>query len=215
MITAADVAARLRNIRGVPGRRAVRRAISREIRGEGSRDVLALGRVVAADGAPAWIGYELILNHKAAFALLTPAIVEDLGQGMDTWDKVDTFGMTIAGPAWRAGLVSDATIARWAGSTDRWWRRASLVATVPLNTAASKTGDAPRTLAICEMLVADRDDMVVKAMSWSLRSLSVRDRASVERFLARHGTTIAARIRREVNNKLRTGVKNPKGDRHL
>ena len=61
-------------------------------------------------------------------------------------------------------------IERWTESPDRWWRRAALVATVPLNVAAQGgTGDATRTLRVCELLVDDRDDMVVKAMSWALR----------------------------------------------
>jgi 3-methyladenine DNA glycosylase AlkD len=210
MITADEVMKRLRGARGVPGLRAVRRAISREIGDDPGPAVLALGREVVARREPAWIGYELILNHKSAFALLTPAIVEELGQGMNSWDTVDPFGMTIAGPAWKAGLVSDVTIARWAKSADRWWRRAALVATVPLNTRETVTGDARRTLAICDMLVADRDDMVVKAISWALRALSVRDRNAVEQFLEMYGTRIAARIRREVGNRLRTGLKTPR-----
>jgi 3-methyladenine DNA glycosylase AlkD len=55
--------------------------------------------------------------------------------------------------------------------------------------------------------VNDRDDMVVKAMSWALRELTKSDRAAVERFLASHD--VAARVRREVMNKLKTGLKNP------
>ena len=70
--------------------------------------------------------------------------------------------------------------------SDRWWRRAALVSTVPLNLrAAGGTGDTSRTLAICEQLAADRDDMVVKALSWALRELSVRwDPDAVRAFLA-------------------------------
>ena len=52
---------------------------------------------------------------------------------------------------------------------------------------ALRTGDeryAARTLAVCRTLAADRDDMVVKAMSWALRVLSDRDRPAVEAFMA-------------------------------
>jgi 3-methyladenine DNA glycosylase AlkD len=87
-------------------------------------------------------------------------------------------------------------------------RRAALVSTVPLNLAAAGgTGDAPRTLDICRRLVDDRDDMVVKALSWALRELVARDREAVRGFLADHDARLAARVRREVATKLDTGRK--------
>jgi 3-methyladenine DNA glycosylase AlkD len=60
---------------------------------------------------------------------------------------------------------------------------------------------------VCEMLAADRDDMVVKALSWALRALSAHDQRGVRAFLGEHDATPAARIKREVGSKLRTGRK--------
>ncbi len=60
------------------------------------------------------------------------------------------------------------------------------------------------------MLVDDRDDMVVKAMSWALRDLIARDAKAVRRFLTTYRGRLAARVVREVDNKLTTGVKNPR-----
>lgn len=74
------------------------------------------------------------------------------------------------------------------------------------------TGDAKRTLAVCEMLIDDRDDMVVKAMSWALRALAQRDPKSAERFVEKNRSRLAARAVREVGNKLRTGLKNPRAE---
>jgi 3-methyladenine DNA glycosylase AlkD len=68
----------------------------------------------------------------------------------------------------------------------------------------------PRTLAVCRRLVADEDDMVVKAMSWALRELIVHDPEAVWAFLTEHNDLLAARVKREVQNKLTTGLKNPK-----
>ena len=62
---------------------------------------------------------------------------------------------------------------------------------------------------ICEMLTEDRDDMVVKALSWALRELSKRDPDSVREFLNEHEDDLVRRVSREVNNKLETGLKNP------
>jgi hypothetical protein len=125
--------------------------------------------------------------------------------------EVDTFSCYIAGPAWRMGLITETVIQGWARSRDWCWRRAALVSTVPLNAAAhGGKGDTKRTLAICGILVHDRHDMVVKAMSWALRTLAMRDAKVVRRFLADHQGDLGARIIREVNNKLKTGLKNPR-----
>jgi 3-methyladenine DNA glycosylase AlkD len=98
----------------------------------------------------------------------------------------------------------------WAASSDRWWRRAALVSTVPLNLrAAGGTGDRDRTLAVCRLLVQDRDDMVVKALSWALRELVVWEAEAVRGFLDEHGDRVAPRVRREVLSKLDSGLKNP------
>jgi 3-methyladenine DNA glycosylase AlkD len=130
---------------------------------------------------------------------------------MDSWDQVDCFAPYLAGPAWRNGQITDHVIAEWARSPDRWWRRAALVSTVALNVRArGGSGDTKRTLAVCELLVTDRDDMVVKAMSWALRAVSAHDPDAVQRFVDEHRSDMAARVVREVGNKLRTGLKNPR-----
>jgi 3-methyladenine DNA glycosylase AlkD len=134
-----------------------------------------------------------------------------LGHGINSWFAVDAFACYLAGPAWRENQVADPLIHRWARSRDRWWRRAALVSTVPLNNKArGGTGDTERTLAVCRRLVDDPDDMVVKAMSWALRELAKRDPRSVRSFLEEHAGVLAARVVREVQNKLATGLKNPR-----
>ena len=58
-------------------------------------------------------------------------------------------------------------------------------------------GAARRTLAICEMLADDHDDMVVKAMPWALREIVLWDPNAVERFLSSNEDRLAARVKRE------------------
>ena len=155
--------------------------------------------------------YEILSRNKPALASLKTRDVERLGRGMDNWVSVDVFGGLVAGPAWRNGQVTDQAVARWAESADRWWRRAALVSTVALNQKSKGgPGDTPRTLAVYETLVADADEMVVKGLSWALRELAERDPDAVSGFLERHDNVIAARVRREVRNKLSTGSKNPR-----
>jgi len=120
------------------------------------------------------------------------------------------FACMIAGQALRRGALPEADVLRWARSRDRFWRRAALVATVPLNVRAQGgSGDARRTLRVCSALAGDRDDTVVKALSWALRALAERDAPAVRRFVASKRARLAPRVLREVRNKLRTGLKNP------
>jgi len=87
----------------------------------------------------------------------------------------------------------------------------AVVSTVPLNnTARGGHGDAVRTLAVCELVKADRDDMVVKAVSWALRELARKDPRAVHKYVKTNDKLLAARVLREVNNKLKTGLKTPK-----
>ena len=160
------------------------------------------------------MAYEIILYHREAQQDLRSIDIAVLGRGMNSWAEVDCFASYVAGPAWRERRIPDSVVCRWAQSQNRWWRRAALVSTVPLNNRArGGTGDTSRTLKICRLLVKDRDDMVVKALSWSLRELSKRDRMAVVKFLNRYLKLLASRVKREVQNKLDTGLKNPERSR--
>ncbi len=151
----------------------------------------------------------IIKRHPTAFHKVRWRFLEPIGNMMDSWGAVDWFA-DLAGPAWRAGRLSDTMVLRWTRSQSRWWRRAALVCTVFLNRKArGGTGDTPRTLAVCEALAADRDDMVAKGLSWALRDLIPQDRPAVERFLRKHDEQLPALVKREVRNKLTTGRKNP------
>src|SRR5687768_4061640 len=115
--------------------RDLRREFSKRIRNEDPDLVyklaLALLRLPAFEFR--FLAYELVQHHGATLSGLNATTLEELGKGIDSWVAVDCFSSYLAGPAWREGQVSDQVIRRWAGSKDRWWRRAALVATVPLN----------------------------------------------------------------------------------
>lgn len=209
----AEIVARLSALPGgkTAAIRGVRREFSRRLAKSSPELIirLALRLVRRKETVPRFFAYELVHHHGQAFANLRVRSLKALGQYLDSWGDVDTFACYLAGPAWRERQISDAVIKGWARSKDRWWRRAALVSTVPLNTKArGGTGDPVRTLKTCAMLVNDRDDMVVKALSWALRELSKRDPESVREFLTQHKNELAARVSREVNNKLVTGLKN-------
>lgn len=192
--------------------RAIRRNFSKQLANTSPEFVvnLALQLIDGSDTTKRFLAYELVQHHRGALQSLTARRLVELGQGIASWSDVDMFACYLSGPVWREKQVSDNLVLSWAHSKDRWWRRAAIVSTVPLNTKArGGSGDAIRTLKICETLIADRDDMVVKAMSWALRALATRDPKTVRTFLRTHGTALAPRVIREVNNKLNTGLKNP------
>jgi 3-methyladenine DNA glycosylase AlkD len=206
-----DAEVRALPVRNAANARAVRRRYSRALRGADAAFVLDVARALQATHGHRWLGHELIRYHKAAFQRIGEAELKEFGQGINSWGSVDTFARTLAGPAWLKGQVSDDLIHRWAHSEDLWWRRAALVSTVALNVRSrGGMGDVPRTLAVCRLLVSDQEDMIVKAMSWALRELVVHDPDAVRAFLDEHGDVLAARVKREVRNKLETGLKNPK-----
>lgn len=155
------------------------------------------------------LAYELLWKNKNALKGLTPEQILTLGSTLDNWASTDTYCTMIAGWHWREGTLTNSHITEWLKSDNRWRRRAAVVCTIPLNLRSKGgTGDTLRTLMICEKVVNDRDDMVVKALSWALRELSKSDKRAVESFIKKHWERLHPRVRREVMTKLETGRKN-------
>ena len=188
--------------------RVERRKLSKRLASEDAAEILRIAHQMLQT-APRFMAYELVQHHPAALASLDSRKLEALGRGIDSWDAVDCFSCYLAGPVWQSRQIPDGLIHGWAHSSDRWWRRAALVSTIALNCPArGGRGDTARTLRVCRTLTSDRDEMVVKALSWALRELAKRDPRAVRDFLARE-PGLAPRVIREVRNKLTTGLKNP------
>jgi 3-methyladenine DNA glycosylase AlkD len=191
--------------------RAIRRDISRRIANASPQSVIQLGLhlLTKPTDLMRFFSYEIVSRHRLAFEQLTADDLLKFGKGINSWGSVDCFAMYLSGPMWARGSISDKTVKEWACSQDRWWRRAALVSTVAL----SRGGDAQdfiRVARICNLLVEDRDDMVVKALSWALREAAKKHPKLVRSFLAEHQEALAARVKREVINKLTTGLKTPR-----
>lgn len=188
-----------------------RKEISQQIADLKGKEVIELAKLLIRNyRVPHFVGYELIQHHKEAAKQLNAKELDDLARDLDAWWTVDAFACYLSGVAWRNGQVSDKLIHKWARSKNFWIRRAALVSTVALNNRArGGAGDAERTLAVCDLLLDDREDMVVKAMSWALRELAKRDPAAVWKYIGETEKNLAARVRREVRAKLETGRKNP------
>src|SRR5947207_7888210 len=148
---------------GLAALRALRREYSRRLRDIDPKSVLLLAsKLRDARVVHRFFSDELIATHDRAMGALTRRDLDIIGAGMNSWDEVDCFATIVAGPAWRAGQITDADVTEWAQSNDRWWRRAALVCTTRLNIRGA-AGNTQRTLLVCTMLIEDRDDMIVKA----------------------------------------------------
>ena len=199
--------------RSVPLVRPIRREFSKRIARARPEQVLELAGLLVDLDLRGW-AYEVVHFHRPTLRSLDAGAIETIGAGIADWASVDVLGTRLAGPAWLNGQITDQDVHRWARSPDRWWQRTALVATTGLNVKTrGGRGDAPRTLAVCGILADDRDDMVVKAMSWALRELIPWAPHAVENFLAEHQDRLAARVKREVRNNLSTGLKNPRRPR--
>ncbi|MBN2807517.1 MAG: DNA alkylation repair protein [Prolixibacteraceae bacterium] len=158
----------------------------------------------------AQLGYELVGKDKKVFAALTADDLAQMNYQLDNWVSVDTFGVYIHGKAWRTGLISDEHLMKMVHHEDFWQRRLAVVSTIPLNQKSNGgKGDSSRTFMICNEVVSDDADMVVKALSWALRELSKREPMLVHEFMEMNKAKLHNRVRREVSNKLTTGKKNP------
>lgn len=209
--TAIDRELRALRRRDAASLRAVRRRFSKALTDAPGTDVLELACRLFERFGHRFVACELVNQHPGAAAAVRESHLRRLGKGLDGWGSVDVFGTLVSGPAWREKQVSEAVVHAWTRSPDRWWRRTALVSTVALNVKArGGRGDARRTLAVCAKLVDDHDDMVEKALSWALRSLVPHDARAVREFLVNHDALLGARVKRELRNKLQTGLKNPK-----
>lgn len=155
------------------------------------------------------VAFELLWKNKTTWPLIDKKEIHELGQNIDNWVTVDTLSIMVTGPAWRENRIGNSDVLDWLQSENRWWRRTAIVSTVPLNLKSrGGTGDTNRTLLICEKVIDDRDDMIVKALSWALRELSKSDKKAVENFMQEYESRLAGRVKREVHTKLSTGRKN-------
>ena len=195
--------------RDTPSLREVRRGRSKALRTAPAAEVIAIAQALERDAGQGgkWIAYELIRFHPGAFAAIKEAEIADFAGRVASWYATDAFGTILSGPLWAKGRISDRLIDSWSRSGDRWLRRSALVATVGRNATRP---DPASTFDICLRLADDRDDMVEKAVSWALRYLSQKDRDAVVAFMSAQGDRFRPRVKREVRNKLTTGLKTPK-----
>lgn len=99
---------------------------------------------------------------------------------VNNWDLVDASAEHIVG-AFLMGK-SKKPLYLLARSSDLWERRIAIMATFHF----IKGGDFKETLKIARILLADKEDLIHKAVGWMLREVGKRSLQSEERFLKEH-----------------------------
>ncbi|MVU84033.1 DNA alkylation repair protein [Nocardia sp. ET3-3] len=100
---------------------------------------------------------------------------------VNNWDLVDASAEFILGP-WLSERPRD-LLYEFAASDSLWERRVALLTTF----AFIKQGDTSTTVDLCERLLADRRDLIQKAVGWMLREMGKRvDPAILTGFLDAH-----------------------------
>jgi hypothetical protein len=87
-----EIAARLRalTLANVAAIRNVRREFSQRLIKSEAEFVIALALRLMRS-VPRFVGYELIQHHKQARQSLTATTLEELGNGISSWEQVDSF----------------------------------------------------------------------------------------------------------------------------
>ncbi len=99
---------------------------------------------------------------------------------VNNWDLVDASAASIVGPHLEKGDRN--ILASLATSTLMWERRIAIIATLHF----IRQGEFSETLHIAEMLLADREELIHKAVGWMLREVGKRDQPALEDFLRVH-----------------------------
>jgi 3-methyladenine DNA glycosylase AlkD len=103
---------------------------------------------------------------------------------INNWDLVDCSARDIVG-----GYLADrdrSPLDELARSASLWERRIGIIATAHF----IRSDEFDDTLRIAETLMADREDLIHKAVGWMLREVGKRDQKTLESFLQRHHRTM-------------------------
>jgi 3-methyladenine DNA glycosylase AlkD len=105
---------------------------------------------------------------------------------MNNWDLVDQAAPRIIGAYLSERKSERKILYRFAKSKDLWERRIAVVSTL----AFIRRGDFSDTLAIAEMLLTDKHDLIHKATGWMLREVGKRDELVLKGFLDAHAAVM-------------------------
>lgn len=121
----------------------------------------------------------LVLEKEKIYHIYMSSMVQ-----INNWDLVDCTAPRIVGVFL---LNRDRSLLyELAQSTNLWYRRISIIATW----AFIRSGQFDDTLAICELLMSDKHDLIHKACGWMLREVGKKKLTVLENFLNQYAATM-------------------------
>lgn len=152
----------------------------------------------------------LLEHYKHCAPDLTKGHFERWHRGLDNWEVTDGLGWVLAlwllgDPDARLGYLGELI-----ADEDVWSRRLALVATATINRGHTGFTIPDLTLELVDRVKEERHPMITKAVSWALREMTKSHPGQVIAYLEENQEVLVAHVVREVNNKLRTGLKSGK-----
>lgn len=117
----------------------------------------------------------------------------DLLSTATNWDLVDNIAGSPVSNLVKADRTNEAWLIGWRTHENMWFRRSSLLGHLKHRTATNK----PLLAESIDLLAAEREFFIRKAIGWVLRDLSYADPAWVEEFVAGRGDRLSGLSRRE------------------
>jgi 3-methyladenine DNA glycosylase AlkD len=135
------------------------------------------------------VGIEVVARYRHAFTpALLPAWKRWLAENHSAnWATTDAICGSLIGPLLLQHPELGARLRVWARDRNMWVRRASIVGLIP---RARRGESLDLVYEIASRLHADKEDLIQKAVGWTLREAGKTDMARLERYLRTNGATI-------------------------
>jgi 3-methyladenine DNA glycosylase AlkD len=135
------------------------------------------------------VGIEVVARYRRDF---TPALLPRWKRWLAenhsaNWATTDSICGALIGPLVVRCPELGARLRVWARDRNLWVRRASIVGLIP---RARKGESLDLVYEIAKRLHADKEDLIQKAVGWTLREAGKTDPARLERYLRANGPTI-------------------------
>ncbi len=177
---------------GTDAMRALARSIFMAHRGEWSIDeAMAFANVLIRDRylEAKSLGIEIVARYRRDFGpRLLPVWKRWLSDNhAANWATTDAISCYLIGPLLLEHPELGARLRTWARDRNLWVRRASIVSLIPL---ARRGESLDLIYEIAQRLHRDHEDLIQKAVGWTLREAGKRDMARLERYLRANGPSI-------------------------
>jgi 3-methyladenine DNA glycosylase AlkD len=119
---------------------------------------------------------------------------------LDNWETCDQLASNVSGAVVAANLALMDQVVALTASANPWQRRFALATVSELNHKGRSHPE--EALRVCQLLLADPEPTVRKAVGWALKEASKKAESQVYEFLSQHRGHMAASVLREAAEKL-------------